>query len=117
MAIELRDSGTMDTEFACDICGRTWFCSFANDGGEEEGEEAYEAWIESTAEELAEEHSCEPADDDVVLAEFPDEDKVQELRAKFDSDQFWPSVWVQRERGGHDLISLCADGKYNIVED
>lgn len=115
MAIVLNDSGTLDTEFFCDICGYTWLCNFANDGGEEEGKDAYDSWVESTAEELADEHDCEPGDDDVVLGEFPDEAKVRELLVKFDQDRFWPNVWVARERGGFDLITLCEDGQYNLV--
>lgn len=115
--IVVNDSGTLDTEFCCDRCGETWLLNFANDGSDDlEGEEAYDAWVESTAEALADEHDCEPADDDVVLADFPDADKVRELLGKFEGDRFWPNVWVARERGGFDLITLCASGEYNLVD-
>jgi transcription elongation factor Elf1 len=91
MAIELTDDGTMDTVLRCSECGEEFRYNFDPGPDEEDGEDAYNAFVDWAIEDAESEHEC-PADD--PESQGPQEDDI----TTEDHETFYQSGDVVLER-------------------
>ncbi len=132
MAIELTDDGTLDTVLRCSHCGEEFRFNYdAGTDNTEEGEGAYDAFVDWCIESTEDDHECDqealgPQDEDITTEDHHhfyylgrcivtvDEDVEWEpyVGAWCKQHGYFPNVWSISDHGNACLISVSDDGRY-----